>query len=488
MPDLPIAFRLAPTLLLAALLALCGCSAKPAAPAVPLASCHLKGLAQEAQCGSVSVPEDYSRPAGRKLSIRFAVIPAGARFKDADPLFVIAGGPGQSAVSLAGPVAMLFASLNQRRDLILVDQRGTGASAPLECAMPDPGRDPLALSLAHQQQAVAACAMRHERAGRDLRQYITSVAVRDFEAVRRALGGPKLNLWGVSYGTRAALEYHRQFPAAVRSIVLDSVAPADMALPASFARDAEAMLSFWLASCEAERECARRLPDLRANLQRWLAADTRTLALRAPDDGRVLSLTADTSVLTASLRTPLYAPQTARMLPFAIDRATRGDASALMALSSSPGDGLEGGFALGMHFAVLCSEDLPRVKREDFERRGIFGGQLARYYALMCASFPRAQVPDAFYARPSGDVPVLTLSGGLDPVTPPGHARALLAKMSHVRALVAPNLGHSVSGAPCAEDLITRFVRVPGAAIDGACLARIPRPTAFLPPLNGAER
>lgn len=472
--------RIAPLLLLAALAA---CSDKPKASAAALKACHLQGLAEEARCGSLEVPEDYSRPQGRKIPIRYAVIPAAARFKEADPVFVIAGGPGQSAISLAGPLANLFSRLNQRRDLVLVDQRGTGASAPLECAMPDPGSDAQALSVAAEGRAASACAARYRREGRDLRQYVTAVAVRDFEAVRVALGAPQLNLWAASYGTRAALEYRRQYPSAVRSIALDGVAPADMALPASFAADAEARLADWLAACERDSACSRRWPGQRAKLADWLSPEQREVALRAPDDGRALRVKADTLLLAASLRSALYAPQTARMLPFAIDRATQGDAAPLFALAGSLGDGLAGGFALGMHLAVICSEDLPRVRREDFARRGLFGGQLARYYGALCMDFPRAAVPAAFYSPPVGDVPVLALSGGLDPVTPSRHAKRWLAGMSRVRHVEAPELGHFVSSAPCAEELLTRFVRSPRAALTGeACLARIPRPAPFLPP------
>ena len=213
-----------------------------------------------------------------QIDVHFAVLPALAHNKLPDPVFFFAGGPGQSAIELAGPVAAQMGRLNNRRDLVFVDQRGTGRSAPLRCETDEQPLRPLAEQFDPQLQLarLATCRERLMRLPHgDLRRYTTPIAMADADAVRRALGAPTINLVGASYGTRAALEYMRQFPRAVRRVVLDGVAPADMVLPASFSADNQAALDGLFEWCAADADCNARHPRLRATVAgpaRWLAA------------------------------------------------------------------------------------------------------------------------------------------------------------------------------------------------------------------------
>src|SRR4030095_13394287 len=179
------------------------------ADAQGLEACRLKGIEREARCGTLSLPENPDAPEGTKIRLRYAVVPAVARQKAPDPIFVLAGGPGQAATRAAAGILPLFRQLNATRDIVFVDQRGTGGSNALECERP-PANAPLAQSfdLARTRARLADC-LRRQRA--DLAQYATWIATRDVDAVRAALGAQQVNLWGGSYGTRAALEYLRQF-------------------------------------------------------------------------------------------------------------------------------------------------------------------------------------------------------------------------------------------------------------------------------------
>ena len=204
-------------------------------------------------------PRNPDQPAGRTLEVHFAVVPAVARNAREDPVFVLAGGPGQAATRIAGMAMSIFAELNARRDIVFIDQRGTGKSNALDC--PDESTSLAAtLDPSQQLERVQRC-LRELKA--DTRQYATWIAVRDFDAVRRALGAERINLWGASYGTRAALEYLRQFPQHVRTVVLDGVAPPDMALPAAFAVDADAALTRLVQACQADADCRSALSRLR---------------------------------------------------------------------------------------------------------------------------------------------------------------------------------------------------------------------------------
>ena len=229
-----------------------------------LTPCRLKGLEHEARCGVVKRPLDPSQPQGPQIDVHFAVLPALARHKKPDPVFFFAGGPGQSAIALAGTLARPLARLTNRRDVVLIDQRGTGRSAPLQCPE-QPLTQPLRemADPASQVQRLRECRAALQKLPHgDLRHYTTTVAMADAEAVRQALGAPRINLMGGSYGTRAALEYLRQFPQAVRRVVIDGVAPPDMVLPASFSTDAQAALDALFAACQAEPQNANPQPSL----------------------------------------------------------------------------------------------------------------------------------------------------------------------------------------------------------------------------------
>ena len=237
--------------------ALCGLAlAGPALAKAPLTlqPCRLKGVEHDALCGSLARPLDPGRPDGTQIEIRVAVLPAVARNKKADPVLFFAGGPGQSAIDLAGMLSRMYSRFLNRRDLILIDQRGTGRSAPLMCDPESPTR-PLVDSIDPSRQAklVLECrdALQKLPYG-DLRQFTTSIGVADADAVREALGVARVNLIGGSYGTRAVLDYMRQFPGSVRRAVIDGVAPPDMSRPGSFSSETQRAFDALLADCDAD--------------------------------------------------------------------------------------------------------------------------------------------------------------------------------------------------------------------------------------------
>ena len=468
-----------------------------AADAADLAPCRLKGIEREVRCGRIEVPEDPDRADGRKIAIHFAVVPALAKNKSPDPLFVLAGGPGQAATRVAPLMQPVLSRLNARRDIVYVDQRGTGDSNRLDC---ERGKKLLSLSeSADPMRAVdqlAACAKQvGERA--DLRQYATWIAMRDLDAVRAVLGADRINLWGGSYGTRAALEYLRQYPQRVRSVVLDGVAPATMVLPASFGVDSDVALQRMIDACAADTACRTHYPQLDGDIKRLLFVAERgtRVPVTHPLTGEGETLPLDRSVLASLLRAPLYAPQLAAVLPFALAQAGRGNYDPLFALTSALTARMGENFAELMHFAVVCAEDMPRVDAAARAQTAAtrFGTGFLDLYERACQQVPVRPVPPAFYEAPRADVPVLILSGGADPATPPRHGEVVARSLPRALHLVAPHLGHGVTQYGCAPELIGRFVRqadAPGRAVfagiedgkDAGCLERLPAPVVFRPP------
>jgi len=454
--------------------------------ALPLHPCRLAGLDHDAQCGVLQRPLDPARPGGTQIGLHVVVIPALARQKQPDPVLFFAGGPGQSAVQLAGTAQALMQHLSQRRDLVLIDQRGTGHSAPLQCDVPAPDEAlAQALDRSRHVAALAACRARLERLPwGDLRFYTTTIAMADADAVRAALGAPQVDLVGISYGTRAALEYLRVYPQRVRRAVIDGVAPPDMVLPASDDIDAAAALDKLFADCAAEAACARAHPALEQRWQALLATLPRAVDVDDPVTGQARHVTMTAEAVRAIVHRPLYAPAQAAMLPHAIEQAAAGRFGVLLALASSTGDRPED-LSEGQHFSVVCSEDFPRLgaaagPASDTGAQGL--------YRAVCAHWPRGDVPAAFYTIPASPAPVLLLSGGLDPVTPRRHAeRVAKALGAKARSVVVANNGHGALGIACMRDVAYRFVvaatDAEALAVDTGCAARMPRPPAFTPPL-----
>lgn len=456
-----------------------------------LVPCRLTGLAQEVRCGNVDVAEDPAAPGGRRITIHFAVVPSLAKTKAPDPLFVLAGGPGQAATKLAGTAMTILAQVNTRRDIVFVDQRGTGQSHPLAC--PDEHeveRLAEAFDVQRQIARIARCLRTLEA---DPRQYATWIAVRDLDAVRALLGADKINLWGASYGTRVGIEYLRQFPDRVRTATLDGVAPPDMRLPASFAVDGEAALDRLLQACAGEATCAAHYPNLGGRIDALFRRfGTRPVLVDMPHPltGIVEPVPLTRESILGALRTPLYAPQLASLLPYAIARAAGNDFAPFAALLTSFASNEATRIAWGMHFAVICAEDMPRIDAADRRAAAAtrFGTGFIELYETACRHIAHRPAPAEFYVLPRTDAPVLLLSGGADPATPPRHAASVAAVFANARHLVAPNLGHGVSSQGCAPEMIARFVRQAGfEEIDATCLERLPAPPFFGPPTGTAR-
>ena len=460
-------------------------------PGVALVDCHVVGIRNGVLCGGVLRPLDPDHAERGQITIRYVVVPAMARRKLADPVFMLAGGPGQSAIALAAATMPLFSRLNNRRDIVFVDQRGTGDSAPLQCRDPehetlaeqsDPDRQ-IKLAMQCKAQLVKLPYIRSER---DLGFFTTWIAVRDLDAVRRELGVDRIDLVGASYGTRVALEYQRQFPQAVRRSVIDGVAPPDMALPASFSTDNQAAFESLASACAAEPACAKAHPDLRVHFAALLQGLPHRVKEAHPLTGRQEEFSLTRDMVLGAVRGALYSPALAAALPEAIDAAARGEWAGLIGLNATSVPRKATKLATGMHLSVVCAEDVPRLAASGDKPGADFGTEFARFYQRMCAGWPRGEVPAAFYTIAPSDAAVLVLSGGIDPATPPRHgervAKALGAMARHV---VVANAGHGVMGIGCMRDVVFRFIDAvddrDALVVDAGCAAKVPRPPAFLP-------
>lgn len=424
-----------------------------------LTDCRLPNLSTAAQCGTLKVPEDRSKPDGRKIEIFAAVLPANTATPKDDPLVVLAGGPGQAASTLA-PFASRLAELRRTRDVVLIDQRGTGRSSPLVCEAFKPrdsdlfDPDPLPRAKACVEELTAK--------GVDLSQYTTTAWIADLEAMREALGYQRWNLWGGSYGTRVAQEYLRRHPERVRSVVLDGVAPPSLRISFDVWRTRDDALDGVIAACRASAPCAKAHPEASATLEdiRRGLDGGRTIELRDPRTGITREMRVDFDTVIGALQPLIYAPEAASLIPQLLALARDGDFAPLVAASLVVVGDLPDDFSPALHYSVTCAEDVPRVTRDE-RINGVADERvraLARRTLAVCDQWPKGTFPADFTQPVSSAVPVLLLSGGLDPVTPPAYAADVARGFPRSRHVVAQGFGHIVSPHACAPRLIAAFV------------------------------
>jgi pimeloyl-ACP methyl ester carboxylesterase len=469
-------------------ISLAGCGDRAPTRHVALSECRLAKLASAAQCAVVEVPEDRSKPDGRKIALSVAMLPANTLNPDADPLFMLAGGPGQSAEALV-PVATTLAGVRRTRDIVLVDPRGTGKSAPLKCAALAP-RDSLDELLDTDGAATGAqrCLAEIRAAGQvDVSRYTTPEIVADVDAVRDALGYARINLWGGSYGTRVAQEYARRYPSRVRSMVLDGVAPPSIKVTLDIWPAREAAFAEVLAACSEDTACRRAYPNLNATLAQIKATlgSGRQITLADPRTGAPRQILISFDTVIGALYGLVYAPEMASLIPPLIGRAQAGDYAPLMAAAMPFAADLDQSLNLALHYAVTCTEDAPRVTESDTRRivAGLRAPSLAAKNLAACEGWPRAPLPPDFYDPLTSVVPTLILSGGLDPVTPPANGEIVAKSLSNSRHVVAAGYGHIVSPHACAPRLIEKFIDVAGfATLPQSCIdyfATSSRPPVF---------
>jgi len=465
----------------------------PAAPKLELAPCRIsdmRGLVSvTARCGKFSVPEDSEDPDGRRIELAVAVVPAIATRAKPDPLFLLAGGPGQGAIEGFVPHLDEFAGIHRERDLVMVDQRGTGGSNRLDCDMPDDAWESDEISPAELRKLAQECLVKLP--GRPA-FYTTSIAVRDLDAVRTALGYERINLFGGSYGTRVALHYARRYPERTRTITIDSIVPPELTLVPLIAIAAQRALDRVFARCAADAECNELFPTLAdqfARVDARLRRGSVTVALPDPVNGEISSIKVTRNHLIMMTRMLSYSARTASLLPLLIhEAASRGNYGPLAAQALMVGKDLERMIAMGMHHSVVCSEDAPRfdgaVERAELERSYI-GPVMVDGMTALCEIWPRGAVDSDFHEPLHSTVPALLLSGEFDPATPPDYGAMAAAGFEQHLHLVIPGQGHGQTGLPCVQRLLRDFIE--RGTVDGlsaACVGDI-KPAPFFLTFSG---
>ncbi|HLK70794.1 MAG TPA: alpha/beta fold hydrolase [Steroidobacteraceae bacterium] len=443
-----------------------------------------------AWCTLFPVPENWQDPLSRRIQLAVALVPAVTDAPAPDLVTFLDGGPGGAARQDYPDVAAALAPLRERRAILLVDQRGTGGSNALDCpALQGPASQlPASQGAAGEhadtiaQRLTQCLAQLRPRAAAQF--YTTTAAVQDLEAVRRALGAPRLDLIGLSYGTRVAQQFAARFPASVRSVVLDSPVPNRLALLSEHARNLEQALRLQFAQCRAVAACKARFQDPYATLQHLrtrLQAAPASVTLPDPVTFEPLHLTLTAADLAAVVRFDAYSSLTAALLPLMLDEAERGNYVPLLGQKTLFTSDLADQITGGEELSVLCAEDVDLLMPRAEDAQTLLGNDAITRAQAACRLWPRGTRPADFHAPFRSELPVLVLDGEFDPVTPPAYGAEILATLPRGRQLIARGQGHAVIGAGCLPRLVQRFVETLDARdLDARCLAELAPTPAFI--------
>ncbi|MGH9323624.1 MAG: alpha/beta fold hydrolase [Vicinamibacteria bacterium] len=441
-----------------------------------LAPCSLPGLARPARCGALEVAEDPSKPT-RRISIALAVVPAAVAPALPDPIAVLMGGPGEEAIAAAAIFADQFAPLLRDRDLLLVDQRGTGRSAALGCDLFAGEGVAAGLRDLFPPAAAERCAkLLQSRA--NLTQYTFAQVADDLEQVRRALGYEQLNLSAGSYGTRAAQVYLRAYPQSVRTAHLASVVPIDVPPPLTMAKSAQAALEKTFDACAAEPACHAAFPRLRDEF-REIIARLDAGAARASVPGLKEPLPLHRGRVVEWLRSQLYRPGTAANVPWLIHRAYEGDWQPIADGILATARGLASALSVGVFFSLTCNEDMAFVREEDIERETrhtALGDYRVRQQQAACRYWPKAALREGYRAPVQSAVPTLFVSGDIDAASPLWFTEHVARGFTNRTEIVLAGRGHT-EWSDCLVAVYERFVRSGHArGLDASSCKPLPRP------------
>jgi pimeloyl-ACP methyl ester carboxylesterase len=447
--------------------------------------CTVQGFDGPARCGTMQVWENRQARSGRRIGIRFVVIPATGTARAPEAVAYFSGGPGQAAASDAAGVAVELAPVRGTRDLLFMDARGTGGSNPLPCRVSRPGDLQSYLVEFFTPAGVAACAA-DLRTRADVTQYSSAPAADDLEELRAALGYERLDLYGVSYGTRAALVFLRRHPRHVRAVLMHGSVPTDMRYPLTVARDAQLAMDGVFADCARDAGCHAAFPDPAADLReslRRLDAGPTDAAVVSPRTGEPATVRLSRDRYTEALRAMTYDATTSSLVPAVVHRAAQGDFGPAAEQELTWRMQVEGD-SRGVYLSVTCPEDVDFIDTAQAARlaEGTYLGtwRVADQKAA-CAAWPHRALDRSSMAPVQSTVPLLIMNGQWDPATARYHAEEVLRGFPNGRLVVIPSAGHGTGGlvgvSPCYESVIAAFIRTADAkAVDASCVARIRRP------------
>jgi pimeloyl-ACP methyl ester carboxylesterase len=445
---------------------------------VKLNSCQVDGVPGEIRCGTYEVFEDRDARRGRRIPLKIVVLAAAESKHESDPLFILAGGPGQAATENAKFFAKTFQQVRRTRDIVLVDQRGTGGSNALKC-------DLYSSSIqGHLGDLFPIEAVRHcadeWKTHADLRFYTTEIAMADLDEVRGAMNYDRVNLFGTSYGTRAAQVYMRLFPTRVRSVILKGVTPINFSFLLPMAQDAQRALDLLCEDCALDPACQTAFPQLKDEVDIVLKRkETKTSV--SGKTGEKEDVKISRSAIAPTIRTLLQSTATSAELPLLIHQASQGNYGPLVESALSIRRNFPKAVSIGVFLAISTIEDVAITDEKEiarFSNATFLGDSYFKELQRAAMSLPHKRMPPDYRTPVRSDIPTLLISGFLDPATPPSGVEKVARHLPNSRHLIVRYGSHSYSGlSPCVDGIMAEFIAQGSAeGLDASCIDEVRRP------------
>lgn len=443
-----------------------------------------------ARCATLAVPANPDEPDGERLELAVARIPALAATPLPDPIVLIQGGPGGSSIDLYLSMRGALTGLRRNRDVIVMDQRGTGRSMQgLSCESPEDVDFEIA-GPELMRELLDDCLAQIER---DPRFYTTSLAVRDLDVLRAAYGFETWNIYGVSYGTRVAQHYVRRYPDRVRAVILDGSVPAPTVLGPYIPTATQEALDEILARCAQDTRCSEQFGDVNdkfADLRERLETEEIRVGRINQTTGETFEVPLRVEVVLGLTRMMSYSTATAALLPLTIDAAHAERYGTLLDQAELVLGGVERSMNMAMHNTVICSEDWPRfdIANAPDTSDTYLGDIFAETLGTICENWPTGPVDADFSAPLVTEVPVLFISGSADPATPAEFVDEIIAGgVSNSMHIVVEHQGHGVFGIGCMPRIAEQFINAASVdELDTSCIAAALPVPFFLTPAGPA--
>lgn len=459
-------------------------------PNVTLTPCRIEGVEEELRCGVFKVFENRGTRRGRMLPLKIVLIPARQPHPERGPIFSMAGGPGETATELVAYLINL--RLNAEQDVVVVDERGTGEGHRLDCRSLGSDENLQGYLMAPFDPTAARVCRQELGRQFDLSQYTTAAFVDDIEEVRRAMGYEMINLEGGSFGTYAAQMYIRRHGEHVRSAYLNSLVTLSNRVPLEMPKTSQQALDRLFSQCESDVACHAAYPNVREDFAEVLAMLREKPVLtwvRDPVTGARTEVHLPESAFVDAVRVMLYTSESARQIPYLIQKARDGDFNPFAEIAMRMVRGIYSGARVGLNYSITCNEFVNRIRPEEVEpatRGRFFGAWRIKGQMATCKEWPKTDLPGDFFEPFESDVPTLLVSGDTDPVSPPYYGEEVRSFMPNSTHLVVPGGGHTPDNA-CVRRIRTEFFRT-GAArgLDTSCMTEL-RPAPFKLPDQKAK-
>ena len=441
--------------------------------------CHVSGLETAVQCVQMLLPLDWQKPEGKKITVTAVIISALSSHSDSDPIVILAGGPGQAASDFGEFATSIFRKIHKNKDIILFDLRGTGLSTPLICPQGEEDAE-INTSEQRQQELLKECLASFDV---DVRHFTSYDQIQDMEAFRTYMGYSQFNFWGGSFGTRIAQHYIHFYPNNVRSAIMDGAISSGHNLIESFPVSSDYALNILFENCKNDKNCNDAFPHFKVDflkMQKDFSVKNIKISFTDPVSWTAHRLKTSDSIFTNLIRGPLYNAKSQSMLPFVVDQAVNfKNYNPFIALVSGFSSSTNG-IAMGSMLSVLCAEDAVKVDKERLmalSKKSMTRGSAAKAFIKICKLWPTKKIPEKITQHVKSTVPILVLSGRLDPVTPPHLGQEVADNFINSKHIIAYNNSHISSGYSCMPAILNKFFAdLDVKNIDTKCLDHVKLP------------